>query len=66
VKAQIELLTMAVEVEGSKQAVASLLHVPESTLNRWLIGRAFMPQKATKILIEFLAKRSGKRRGANS
>jgi hypothetical protein len=59
-KAQKELLAKAVELEGSKQAVASLLHVPETTFDRWLIGRAFMPQRATKILVELITKRVGK------
>jgi DNA-binding transcriptional regulator YiaG len=55
--AQQELLARAVEAEGSKQAVATALHVPERTFDRWLEGRAQMPDKATKLLIEIIAKR---------
>jgi len=58
---QKELLRKAVELEGSKQAVATLLRVPEGTFERWLVGRAYMPEKLLKILLEQLAKRSESR-----
>ena len=33
-----QTLARAVEAQGSTQALASLLHVPESTLLRWMSG----------------------------
>ena len=59
-KAQKELLAKAVELEGSKQAIASVLRVPERTFERWLAGQALMPEKATKLIIELIAKRHRK------
>jgi DNA-binding transcriptional regulator YiaG len=56
----MELLAMAVKLEGSKQAVATLLHVPERTFDRWLDGRAQMPEKLTKALMELIANRVAK------
>lgn len=40
------VLRQLIAKEGSAQAVASLLHVPETTLQRWLHGRARMPLRA--------------------
>jgi hypothetical protein len=57
---QKELLARAVELEGSKQAVASQLRVPESTFDRWLLGRALIPEKISQKLLELVAKHSGK------
>lgn len=47
-------LTQAMEVEGSAQALAYLLRVPESTLLRWLAGRAQMPLHAFHRVIDLL------------
>lgn len=48
-------LVRAAEIEGSTQALASLLHVPESTLLRWMVGRAQMPLQAFLRLIEIVS-----------
>lgn len=40
------VLAQLVAKEGSDQAVAGLLHVPEKTLQRWMLGRAQMPLQA--------------------
>jgi hypothetical protein len=50
----VRMLGRAVEVEGSSQAVAHILHVPERTLQRWREGRAQMPWKAFLRLVEYL------------
>ena len=47
-------LVQAAEIEGSTQALASLLRVPESTLRRWIAGRAMMPVKAFRRVLELL------------
>lgn len=47
-------LARAAEVQGSTQALASSLRVPESTLLRWMSGRAQMPLRAALRLIELL------------
>ena len=47
-------LVQAVTIHGSTQAVASLLRVPENTLLRWMAGRAMMPVRAFKQLMEVL------------
>lgn len=39
-------LVRAAEIQGSTQALASLLRVPENTLLRWMAGRAQMPLQA--------------------
>lgn len=39
-------LVRAAEIQGSTQALASLLRVPENTLLRWMAGRAQMPVQA--------------------
>lgn len=39
-------LVRAAEIQGSPQALASLLRVPENTLLRWMAGRAQMPVQA--------------------
>ena len=57
-EAQKELLAKVVELEGSKQAVATLLRVPERTFDRWLAGRAYMPEKLLKLLLERVSKRA--------
>jgi transcriptional regulator with XRE-family HTH domain len=49
-----ETLARAAEAQGSTQAVASLLHVPESTLLRWMSGRAQMPLQAFLKLVSIL------------
>lgn len=40
------VLAQLVAKESSTQAVASLLHVPEKTLERWMLGRSQMPLRA--------------------
>jgi hypothetical protein len=40
------VLRQAVEIEGSTQALATRLRVPETTLARWIAGRASMPYVA--------------------
>ena len=57
-EAQKELLAKAVELEGGKQAVASLLNVPETTFERWLAGRAYVPEKVLQLLLDRIGKRS--------
>ncbi len=47
-------LARAAEAQGSTQSLASLLRVPESTLLRWMSGRAQMPLQAFLKLIEVL------------
>jgi len=49
-----QTLARAAEAHGSTQALASLLHVPESTLLRWMSGRAQMPLAAFLRLIGLL------------
>jgi hypothetical protein len=48
-------LTRAAEIQGSTQALASLLHVPENTLFRWMTGRAQMPVAAFIKVIEIIS-----------
>ncbi|HUQ74405.1 MAG TPA: hypothetical protein VM183_06730, partial [Burkholderiales bacterium] len=47
-------LTRAADIQGSTQALASLLRVPENTLSRWTAGRAQMPLQAFLHVIELL------------
>jgi hypothetical protein len=56
-----QALARAAEIQGSTQALASLLRVPENTLLRWMSGRAQMPLQAFLKLLEVLAQyeRSG-------
>jgi hypothetical protein len=49
-------LARAAEAQGSTQALASLLRVPENTLLRWMKGRAQMPLQAFLALIEVLSR----------
>lgn len=53
--AQTELLRKAVACLGSTQALASELRVPEGTLQRWVHGRAMMPERAFKKVIDIVA-----------
>lgn len=46
------VLRRAAEVEGSTQALATLLKVPESTLLRWMSGHAQMPLRAFLRLVD--------------
>ena len=48
-------LARAAEIQGSTQSLASLLHVPENTLLRWMAGRAQMPLQAFLKLIELIS-----------
>jgi hypothetical protein len=47
-------LAHAAAVQGSNQALAYQLHVPENTLLRWMSGRAQMPLRAFHRVIELL------------
>jgi len=61
-------LARAAETEGSTQALAGVLHVPENTLMRWMSGRAQMPLRAFLRLVELLSqheKKNGGGAGAN-
>ena len=51
-----KVLQQAVHVEGSTQSLASLLHVPEGTLLRWMSGRSQMPLRAFLKAIDLVAK----------
>jgi hypothetical protein len=48
-------LVRAAEVEGSTQALAGLLRVPENTLLRWMAGRAQMPVQAFLRVVEIVS-----------
>ena len=48
-------LARAAQAQGTTQSLASLLHVPENTLLRWMSGRAQMPLQAFLKLMEVLA-----------
>ena len=50
------LLKQLVAIEGSSQAVASLLRVPEGTLIWWMNGRAQMPLRALLKAMDLVAK----------
>ena len=45
-------LRRAAEIHGSTQGLASALRVPESTLKRWMSGRAMMPEQAFNRVLE--------------
>lgn len=47
-------LTRAAEIQGSTQALAGLLRVPENTLLRWMAGRAQMPLQAFLKTLELI------------
>jgi hypothetical protein len=47
-------LRRAVEAQGSRQTLASVLHVPENTLLRWMSGSAQTPVQAFCKVIELL------------
>ena len=47
-------LARAADIQGSTQALAGVLRVPENTLLRWMAGRAQMPLQAFLKLIELL------------
>ena len=50
------LLKQLVAIEGSSQAVASVLRVPEGTLIGWMNGRAQMPLRALLKAMDLVAK----------
>lgn len=51
-----KVLAQLVAREGSStQAVASLLNVPEKTLERWMLGRSQMPLRAFLRALELVA-----------
>ena len=56
-------LARAAETEGSTQALAGVLHVPENTLMRWMSGRAQMPLRAFLRLVELLSQHEKKNGG---
>jgi|SRR5690348_10622191 DNA-binding transcriptional regulator YdaS (Cro superfamily) len=49
-----ETLARAAEAEGGTAALASMLHVPEKTLERWMNGRAQTPLRAFLKVLERL------------
>ena len=53
-------LAQGAEAQGSTQALATLLRVPENTLLRWMCGRAQMPVQAFLKLVELLAQHESK------
>src|SRR5438045_9073288 len=53
-----KVLKQAAELEGSSQALAARLRVPENTLVRWMSGRAQMPLQAFLNAMEFVAARN--------
>jgi hypothetical protein len=53
-------LIRAAEIEGSTQALAGVLRVPENTLLRWMAGRAQMPLQAFLKTIELIAADEGR------
>jgi len=59
-------LARAAEAEGSTQALAGVLHVPENTLMRWMSGRAQMPLRAFLRLVELLSQHEKNGVGAAS
>jgi hypothetical protein len=62
-------LKAAAEAQGSTQALAGLLRVPEGTLLRWMSGRAMMPVRAFARLMDILGDheaRHPERPGANA
>ena len=52
-----KVLKQAADMEGSTQALAARLRVPENTLLRWMSGRAQMPLQAFLNAMEFVATR---------
>jgi len=52
-----KVLKQAADLEGSTQALAARLRVPENTLLRWMSGRAQMPLQAFLNAMEFVAAR---------
>jgi len=48
-------LIRAAEIQGSTQALASMLRVPENTLPRWMASRAQMPLAAFLRVIEIIS-----------
>ena len=59
-------LARAAETEGSTQALAGVLHVPENTLMRWMSGRAQMPLRAFLRLVELLSQHEKKNGGGGA
>lgn len=49
-------LRRAAAAEGSTQALANTLRVPEATLLRWMSGRAMMPLAAFRKIVEMIEK----------
>ena len=59
-------LARGIDALGGSQALATELHVPESTLLRWASGRAHMPLRAFLKLVELLTKHENAGRDTNS
>lgn len=57
-------LVRAAEIQGSTQALASLLRVPENTLLRWMAGRAQMPVQAFLRVISLITEDERKQTGS--
>jgi hypothetical protein len=57
-------LLLGVQVQGSTQALASALHVPENTMLRWMSGRAQTPVEAFCKVIELLVEHEKMHGGA--
>ena len=53
-------LRRAASLHGSTQGLASALRVPESTLLRWMSGRAMMPEQAFTRVLAFIAEHEAK------
>ena len=58
------VLAQLVAKESSTQAVANLLHVPEKTLERWMLGRSQMPLRAFLRALDLVVQHEGARRRA--
>ena len=50
-----KVLKQAADMEGSTQALAARLRVPENTLLRWMSGRAQMPLRAFLRVVELVS-----------
>ena len=59
-------LARGIDALGGSQALATELHVPESTLLRWASGRAHMPLRAFLRLVELLTKHENAGRDKNA
>lgn len=58
------VLAQGAEMLGSTQALANVLHVPQSTLSKWFSGGAQMPLRALLRIIELLCEHDKRAPGA--